>query len=153
MSKTHHSKPRQTRKPPAHSGPTQNPQTARYAVGYRPVLGNLVSTRPQTQARPKPGSRLAPRLSKKARKTPPTRTATRSDPVYTFQKLKDLFGAWEATTPPARVKEALQRAKNPLADAVHCVKSKVKRQILFATRSTGKGSHSPKLHYSNRNCK
>lgn len=54
------------------------------------------------------------------------------------------FGAW--SLPPTLSQKTLQRA-------VTCVRRGVRREVLFATRGRGKGSHARKKYFSNRSCK
>lgn len=60
--------------------------------------------------------------------------------------LQALFGAWELPPPQLLTVQRLQAAKT-------CATRHQRREVLFATRSTGSGSKSPKRHYTNRSCK
>ncbi|AZL83033.1 hypothetical protein [Apis mellifera associated microvirus 47] len=54
------------------------------------------------------------------------------------------FGGW--SLPPSMLSQKLQAASV-------CARRSVRREVLFATRSTGPGSHARKRHYSNRSCR
>lgn len=58
------------------------------------------------------------------------------------------FGAW--SLPPSLLSQ-VPTERLIAADA--CARRSMRRQVLFAFKSTGKGSGSRKKHYSNRSCK
>lgn len=153
MAKTHHSRPRKTRSSNAQTNrPAGSIPSPRFAAGYGQLV-DLRSTRQPVQRMAKPAARPDQRRSKTAMKTAPMRAVIRNIQntrlVWDAQELKKLFGAWELPTPLTPVTKRAHAPKTRLADALQCVKAKARRAALFASRSTAKGSHSPKKHFTN----
>lgn len=142
------------------TGPARaSSRSASSAAGYRSVhnySADLVPTAtwsPST-TRSKPGSRPAVRRSSIAHTTLPSRTVTRAKALNPLNRPISAFGGWELPTPLARVARASKALKTALLGFPICQARKERRQALFSTRATGKGSHSPKLHFTNlKGCK
>lgn len=131
----------QTRKREPARGTTST-HPARNAAGSRlwPDLPSL--------DRPTAGRASKPRPARTAvasrRRHPPARPLTAAKkPVFSPQSL---FGSWELPTPHARVAKAPDALKT-------CIQRHERREVLFATRSTGAGSQARRLNFTNRRCK
>lgn len=154
MTKSTKSRARQTTASTRSTGPARGTYSrpASSAAGYRPYtypVVNLVSSRPPVKRRPQPGSRPAVRRSI-AHTTPPSRAVTRPKALNPLNRPRSVFGGWEL--PTARVAEAARRLLGTFLSP--CERRKTRRQVLFSTRATGKGSSSPKLHFTNfKGCK
>lgn len=73
------------------------------------------------------------------------RVSPRTVPVRHLPPAKGVsFGAW--SLPPNLPFKALQAAHT-------CASRGIRREVLFASRSTGSGSKARRLHFTNRSCK
>lgn len=155
--KNNHNRARKAETTPWNTGPARRPTTraSSSAAGYRSVHNYSADLDPTatwspSPTRSKPGSRPAVRRSSIAHTTPPSRIVTRSKALNPLNRPTSVFGGWELPTPLARVARAATALKTGLA----CLARKQRRQALFSTRATRKGSHSPKLNFTNqKGCK
>lgn len=108
-------------------------------------LSDLAYSEPASAGAAIDAPRVYPRRStaRGLPQTPPTRRKAPPPSLSAF-----FLGAWPSPTSLSR-----QALPSPLAHGLACARRHSRREVLFATRSTGKGSFSRKKYYSNRSCK
>jgi len=118
-------------------GSATSPFVARSRPAASRVWDDLPQSRPGA-ARPASGPHRG-HTRRQAVKAPTRRTYS-----TTYVDPGAIFGTWTMSTPTPSPK-TLQAAST-------CARRHVRREVLFATRSTGAGSKGRRLHFTNRRC-
>lgn len=132
--KTMSKRPRQKPSRPAHH---QSQPGARYAAGSSPWV-DLDTRGPPGQA-----AAIGPR-PKRRRISHATSTSNTPHRFTKPPSVASIFGPWGVGS--SQPQKRLQEAKT-------CALRSERREVLFATRSTGKGASTPKRKFTNRSCK
>lgn len=115
---------------------------ADFLVSLLPFGPTKVEREPTT---PRPRPRPVVPLKHK-----PQPIAFRKGPYRPYERFKAGSQGVGTFEPEKRLEVPLKASKLHVDP---CFKAKLRREVLFANRSTGKGSHAPKVKFTNRRCK